>query len=118
MKTILFVGDKPSYQNWRQDVAFIGTQSYQILMKWVNTMQTLDFRMINSNSAADISKILSHRGPIVALGNIASIRMTRLGVPHFKLPHPSGRNRMLNDKEAIQNRLFECVSWLSKSEVL
>lgn len=112
MKTVLFVGDKPSRKNWRHEVAFVGTQSYQSLMKWVSTMGVMDFRMVNSNSQEDMDRILSHEGPIVALGNIASIRINRLGLTYFKLPHPSGRNRLLNDKQALHSRLTECVEWL------
>ena len=35
---------------------------------------------------------------IVAIGNFASTVLSRLNIMHFKLPHPSPRNRMFNDK--------------------
>jgi hypothetical protein len=34
---------------------------------------------------------------IVALGEFPSMCLARVGVPHFRMPHPSGLNRRLND---------------------
>lgn len=35
---------------------------------------------------------------VIALGNFASEVLNTISVPHFKLPHPSPRNRLLNHK--------------------
>jgi len=35
---------------------------------------------------------------IVAIGNFASTVLARLNITHYKLPHPSPRNRMFNDE--------------------
>jgi len=32
---------------------------------------------------------------------------------YFSLPHPSGRNRLLNDKKYIKLKLKECKEWLN-----
>lgn len=36
---------------------------------------------------------------IVALGNEASKILNYMGIEHLKMPHPSGLNRKLNDKQ-------------------
>ena len=48
---------------------------------------------------------------IIALGNNASKALK--GLPHFKLPHPSGLNRQTNDKKFINQKLRECRKWLN-----
>lgn len=48
----------------------------------------------------------------VALGRNASECLTRIHVRHFKLPHPSGRNRLLNDKNYVNEQLQSCKEWL------
>lgn len=40
---------------------------------------------------------------IVALGNKASEALK--DIPHFKLPHPPGLNRQINNKEYIKSKL-------------
>lgn len=54
---------------------------------------------------------------LVALGNTASHALRKLKLPHFKLPHPSPRNRQLNDPADIQNRLEKCREYV-KSNLL
>lgn len=48
---------------------------------------------------------------VIALGNFASDALKKLGIEHFKLPHPSPRNLQINDKEFIQSRLDECKNF-------
>lgn len=50
---------------------------------------------------------------VVALGNTASNALERLGVPHFRLPHPSPRNRVLNDQLHVEAILAECKKFIS-----
>lgn len=52
---------------------------------------------------------------IVALGGVASAVLKRMGVDHFKLPHPSGRNRQLNDPSVEKRALKELKQWLEKT---
>ena len=51
---------------------------------------------------------------IIALGNIASEALTKIGVKHFKLPHPSGLNRQINDKKYIKQVLRECHEYCNR----
>ena len=52
----------------------------------------------------------------VALGNEASAALTALKVPHFKLPHPSGLNRKLNDKAYVDRVLRDCATYIRSLE--
>jgi hypothetical protein len=49
---------------------------------------------------------------IITLGVIADSVLNGLGVDHFALPHPSGLNRGLNDKEYVRQKLEECREYL------
>jgi len=50
---------------------------------------------------------------IVALGNQVSKLLTDMGIKHFKLPHPSGRNRLLNDKSFEKNIIIQFANYLN-----
>lgn len=49
---------------------------------------------------------------VVALGNFASDALKRIKKDHFKLPHPSPRNRVMNDKKKVQEILQECKEYI------
>ncbi len=49
---------------------------------------------------------------VIALGNTASNALKLLKVEHFKLPHPSPRNRQLNDLQFVNCKLEECRIYL------
>jgi len=52
-----------------------------------------------------------HNGvKIICFGNNASLAME--DVPHFKMPHPSGRNRQINNKEFIDKKINEARKFL------
>lgn len=48
---------------------------------------------------------------VIALGEFASYALTKIGVDHFKLPHPSGLNRQINDKSFVKQKLKECKKY-------
>ena len=50
---------------------------------------------------------------VIALGNFVSDALKKSGIEHFKLPHPSPRNRMLNDPKKISQILQECAKYLA-----
>lgn len=110
---ILFVGDTPSPRMNPDSTAFQGAACQKRLDEWIHTVTPSCYYIVNSVSLTDMAIInlwVTMNYPIVALGNNAS---KRLGdAKHFKLPHPSGRNRQINDKELIMRRLSECKLYI------
>lgn len=51
---------------------------------------------------------------VLAWGGLPSDVLSKMGVDHFKLPHPSPRNRQLNDPEFVRSKLEECRRYLQK----
>lgn len=49
---------------------------------------------------------------IIALGGFVSTTLNKLGIDHFKMPHPSPRNRLLNDKEYEKSMIKQCRKFL------
>ena len=41
--------------------------------------------------------------------------LAKININHFKLPHPSGLNRKLNDKVYVQKILSECKEYYENS---
>lgn len=113
---VLFVGDKPSRLNTDPKVAFVGTPSHRNLCKWVEEMQIREFKAINSEEldCPLLVKYYVAGFAIVALGNKASQVLTKMGLDHFKLPHPSPKNRKLNDQEFIASELQKCYYYLKE----
>jgi uracil-DNA glycosylase len=45
---------------------------------------------------------------VLALGGQVSKTLNTLGVEHFSLPHPSPRNRMMNDEKNVKHIIQKC----------
>jgi len=111
---LVFIGDKPSART-HPTIAFKGAACEPRLREWIHHLvpQGTPHTVYNSSEeGADTRALYDNlRGhPIVALGNNAS---KWLGdTPHFKMPHPSGRNRKLNDKEFVKERLNLCKTYI------
>jgi uracil-DNA glycosylase len=113
---IVFIGDRPSSKNLDQKVPFVGTKSHSNLIKWTHYMGIPGYLLLNSHTDADKSKIfdLASQGfKCIALGNNSSKVLESLKIEHFKLPHPSPRNRLLNNKNYIDNELIKCKNYLN-----
>ena len=50
---------------------------------------------------------------VIALGGFVSRTLNTIGVDHFKLPHPSPRNRQLNDKQFETHIISKCKDYLN-----
>lgn len=59
-----------------------------------------------------LSFYVSGGDKVVALGNTASNALKLLKINHFKLPHPSPRNRQLNDSQFVNCKLEECQRYI------
>lgn len=49
---------------------------------------------------------------VIALGGFPSAVLDRINITHFRLPHPSPRNRVLNDKVELGRILDECKRYV------
>ena len=61
----------------------------------------------------DLYKEAQEYDKVIALGEFASQALTKSMVPHFKLPHPSGLNRKLNDKNLIDKELSYAYDYVN-----
>jgi len=94
------------------------------LADWADQMRVESYSFMNvidqpgdvHHSMIDYNTLtfaLSRYRKVIALGNFVSDVLKRAGVEHFKLPHPSPRNRMLNDPEKISVILSECSKYVA-----
>lgn len=113
---VKFIGDRPTENNISRHEPFVGTKSYKTLLDWiykldVSVSRCLIHNAYNIKGEAEIINVGSS-DKVVALGENARDRLVELGIDHFALPHPSGMNRKLNDKKALDKLLSECKDWL------
>lgn len=114
-KKVLFVGDEPSSKNKDPNIAFVGTPSFKRIAKWMDIIELKDIKLVNSHNENQLKivKELKDCGyKVVALGNQASKRLKKQGIDHHRLPHPSPRNRLLNNKKFELKELKKCKDWL------
>lgn len=57
---------------------------------------------------SNLAEAASFFDKVVALGNFPHACLKKIGVEHFTLPHPSYRNRKLNDPDFEERVLEEC----------
>lgn len=117
---VVFVGDSPPLDIIDHEIPFIGTRSFNTLVKWIAEIQPDYYVVYNSDSDEYLNKIhtLYHEAgfKIVALGGKASNRLSCWDIPHFECDHPSGLNRNLNNKAYVDDMLKRCKEWLNNKE--
>lgn len=96
--------------------AFEGAACEPRLREWIKTVcYGYTYRIFNTSEEGASIWTLWHIDDgdiLIALGNNASKWIGEH--KHFKLPHPSGRNRQINDKEFIANKLAKCREYIAK----
>ena len=119
---VIFVGLSPSTKSLNPDVPFYDTKSGITLKRWIDllglTKDHCAFTNCNpivgatkadmvhlSNQIELLEHCFGNETVFVALGTVASKALTKLGVLHISMPHPSPRNRKLNDPNYIINIL-------------
>lgn len=121
---LIVVGDSPSKTNTNKHIAFVGARCYSTVKGWLSFIgvDVEQCVMVNQSDSAFCNKKLLlglyHNIPVITMGrkaqqfvdNFNSTRPNKL--KYFPLPHPSGLNRQLNNKEAIKATLEECKQWL------
>ena len=89
-----------------------GGSSLKTLNKWIEKehYSFTNVCITRGKVIPDLSRLcteLRNYDKIVALGNVASNALNKIDLKHFKMPHPSGLNRQLNDKEFINDRRIQ-----------
>lgn len=121
MIKVVFVGDEPTSDNIRQDIAFVGTKSFTRLVEWINVISPDYYVCYNSRRIDDLSAIkdLADAGfKVIALGQKALKRIESIAFieDFFGLPHPSGLNRKLNNKEYLDAELVKAYKYVRNIE--
>src|SRR5665213_2208169 len=122
---IYFIADKPGKGNLSESVPLVGTSSYKTLLRWCGEMD-LDvtrMRMFNQSdkpfeglSGVSLNlAITKGHIKVIALGGEAKKYLLKAGIEEFfVLPHPSGRNRLLNDEKFVKKTLEQCRDYIYK----
>lgn len=130
---ILFVGDKPSEKMKSGALPFQGAHCEKRLNEWINYIVSLRLndwlnyivslpiagvdivnQWGNFETQEELYQFCRKYLKVIALGNNASKALTKAGVEHFKMYHPSGLNRKLNNKKDVQKKLKECYEYIRK----
>jgi uracil-DNA glycosylase len=128
MKTILFVGTNPSNASPYESVAFHWyTKSSQRLSKWMEGIDgcKMYINVLNKKtegnrppkkSEIDLGQLkeqlnIAGADRVVALGHIASKSLRAIGVAHLQMPHPSGKNRLLNSRTFEAQKIKELADY-------
>ena len=123
---IIFVGDKPGKANIDPKIPFVGTKSYTKLLSWIDDMNIDISQVYLCNKDSEDLSFWYHQYRqkkrcirFVCLGEASDKKLKLDGIDiRFKLPHPSGLNRKLNDKEWVVEQLKLCKEWLDEQELL
>lgn len=51
---------------------------------------------------------------VICLGQVVSNYLSRMDIDHFRLPHPSGLNRQLNDENLVHEMISSCKNYLER----
>lgn len=119
---VRIVGDRPTKDNINDDEPFVGTKSYKTLLEWIGILDISINRCVMNNAytadGREVTFYLADQDKILALGSNAAKRLDKMNKKYFKLPHPSGLNRQLNDKDKLKKILDEARDFIySTTEV-
>lgn len=114
MKTLV-IGLNPSRNLGR-------SSSLRSLNKWLDilNLKVVSFTNLYEGFEIDekenkidfIKEIAKDYDATLALGERVSCKLSVSGVNHFKLPHPSGRNRNLNNGKYVIEQLKLCKNYI------
>lgn len=115
MVKVVIVGDAPSSKNVNANIAFVGAKCFNTVVSWIKHLSPDYYVCVNSdddNNLSNIQSLAQDNFKIVALGNNAAGRLASKKINFFKMPHPSGLNRQLNDKDYIDKVLKDCYAYV------
>ena len=114
--TVLIVGINPS------DKEHYKNNTMKRLSTWMERINVKDYSFINCITSLgkytksmidykDLEKRVKGYDKVIALGGFVSDALDKIEIEHFKIPHPSGLNRQINDSEFIEKELNKCLQW-------
>lgn len=112
---VLVVGLNPSRKGG-------SSSSLKRLYEWMNYLNLEivsftnlyeDYEIRKDKSQIDTVRTISKEyDKIIALGQVVSIALSNVDIDCCSLPHPSGLNRKMNDKEYVHKQLEACKNYL------
>lgn len=120
---MIFVGSNPSVrgpdckalENLKRWQKIMGLELHQTTftnVSWKTTPKNRPLKRSEYELSRLFKEVYEHEH-VVALGRTASQALTILEVDHFVLPHPSPKNRVLNDKALVEHKLLRCKEYLN-----
>lgn len=129
-QNVVFVGSNPSTSSPDTSPFHPGTHSRRVVDEWIH--QTgMDIEPIFLNVSdiptlhnkplkveeEHLSTLLIKLGryphaAVVSLGNTADEALTHCFTHHLALPHPSGRNHILNDADKVKRLITSLRNWI------
>lgn len=127
---IVFVGLAPSTKNENPKLPFHGTKSWDRLQRWIRESGVKSYSLYNLfNEVLPKAKVLTieelkpaaqriatscrYSDGVVALGVDASRALKSAGIKHYRLPHPSQRNRNFNHKGYEPEVVLKFKAWVT-----
>jgi len=117
-RNVIFIGMQPSRAKYRRNctldrfeawVDFLGLRFVSFHNAIVDPLLPQRLSSVNYEL---LHKSVYNYSYVVALGNLVSNSLKRIDTQHFKMPHPSPLNRLLNDRSYEQNMLYELRSYV------
>lgn len=115
---VLVVGLNPSKLDGK-------SPSLKTLNRWLTDLNVMSYSFMNiyqdyqineKTSQADLIRAYSKSyDKIIALGRTVAVHLDHMEIDHFVMPHPSGLNRLLNDKKFVDLKLQACKNYLEGS---
>jgi len=133
MLKVLLIGSNPSVSSG-SNLAFLpDTKSGKILQEWVSNIDA-DFEFTNvhqhktdhnkplskkmiKDSLESLKSAIDYINPdrVVALGKTAETALKMLEIDFLSMPHPSGLNRQLNDKNFKEQKIKELAKYCTQA---
>lgn len=135
IQTILFVGSNPSHSSISNTAFHEETPSSKILTGWANNLTGMKMAINVQNEKTEDNRPLTkseikanlprlaediriiNATKVVALGKTAAAALSAIGISFYEMPHPSGCNRLLNDKEFVAGKIKGLIEYCSTSPV-
>jgi len=132
MTTILFVGSNPSQASTCELAFHTSTKSSKILTEWANHLEGVKMHINVLNDKTEDNRPLKkseikanlprlktdidmiNATYVVALGKTAAEALNSIGAKFYEMPHPSGLNRLLNDKEFVEGKIKGLIAYCNQ----